>query len=354
VASADIHPPLEDATLTATSVAELGVAVRPFRRLRVRVELPAEAAPVVLRSRQFAGSVEVASDDHEVPSGSSDLQVLTAARAEHLLFTSGRDHEPSPPAAAVVSIDDEGERDHVTGHLLLIGSMKSGTSTLYSHLRQHPAIAANRTAKEPGFFSSDAVYRGHYDYQSQYRFDASRHRWAMDGSTHYTKHPTFPGVPERIADLAAETRFLYVMRDPIERIESHVAHNIAKGRWTADDLDHPFERGLEVSRYSHQLDRFAATLEGFRDRLLLIDFADVAEELPATMRRIERFLDLDPHDYRWLNPVNVRRSTHGADRFTLDEEHVRWLWERLDDEPAQLRSRYGFVPRRPWGPASSR
>lgn len=43
-------------------------------------------------------------------------------------------------------------------YLLIIGAMKSGTSTLYNHIAKHPQICPCIDHKEPEFFSS---YQNH-------------------------------------------------------------------------------------------------------------------------------------------------------------------------------------------------
>ena len=46
---------------------------------------------------------------------------------------------------------------------LIIGAMKSGTTSLFHLLAQHPEIAA-ASVKEPNYFSSDDVYSKGWDW----------------------------------------------------------------------------------------------------------------------------------------------------------------------------------------------
>jgi hypothetical protein len=109
--------------------------------------------------------------------------------------------------------------------ILIIGSMKSGTTTLFDLLARHPAIAPARN-KEPGFFAFEEVFAlGFGWYDALFAFDPARHRYGLEGSTDYTKHPFCTGVAERlIASAPRRFRLIYLMRHPLRRIESHARH----------------------------------------------------------------------------------------------------------------------------------
>lgn len=174
-------------------------------------------------------------------------------------------------------------------YLMLIGAMKAGTSTLYEHLIEHPAICPCAT-KEPGWFTPR--FRGPADaerYEDLWNFDPSVHRYALDGSTSYTKYPSQQGTPEAVADYGIEPRLLYIVRDPIERIVSHVNFMADKGASvTRFDADHM----VNTSRYHQQLERWLAVFP--RERLLLLDFDDLKRDPAAMLARIYGWLELDP------------------------------------------------------------
>ena len=47
-----------------------------------------------------------------------------------------------------------------------------------------------------------------------------------EASTSYTKRPLVPGVVERIAAFNPDARFIYLLRDPVERAVSHYWHMV--------------------------------------------------------------------------------------------------------------------------------
>ncbi len=130
----------------------------------------------------------------------------------------------SAPIAAAVCQDMSRKPN-----LFIIGAQKCGTTSLHHYLAAHPEIFLSEP-KEPGYFVPEIDYypRDREWYLGLFE-GASGHRYVGESSTHYTKLPVYPGVVERIADFVDEApRFIYLMRDPIDRAVSHYWHDIRK------------------------------------------------------------------------------------------------------------------------------
>ena len=109
--------------------------------------------------------------------------------------------------------------------------MKAGTTTLFHLLAQHPAICRTYAEfpgasdwKEINYFQK--LYKKgdtalHYDWR--FPFDAARHEWTLDVSTNYAKLPIGEDVPSRIAAIGGQTKLAYILREPVDRIESNLA-----------------------------------------------------------------------------------------------------------------------------------
>jgi hypothetical protein len=227
---------------------------------------------------------------------------------------------------------------------LIIGAMKAGTSTLYRLLSQHPEICAGET-KEPHYFSYDPPPQGPRDYFRRWDFDPEVHRWALEASTSYAKYPWRTGTAERIAEFPAEFRLIYILRDPVDRIESHIAHNVSKDRLGAlrkGELDigkHP----ILTSSYAMQLDRFRDAMPDVPVLLLEMTDLKTADGMRSMMRRCTEFLEIDTSfDFREIPPRNVRKRGGRADEVVLSETQREEIREALRDDVRRLRSHYGF------------
>ena len=143
---------------------------------------------------------------------------------------------------------------------LIIGAMKSGTTTLHVQLAAQAGIFMS-TPKEPNFFSDDAVYAQGMDWYKGLFQEAPQGALKGEASTHYTKLPTYPDTVQRLAEALASPRFIYVIRNPVERALSQYLHAWSEGEVGRDVLA-SFEQHPEFAAYS----RYPMQLEPYFER----------------------------------------------------------------------------------------
>jgi hypothetical protein len=206
-----------------------------------------------------------------------------------------QDLESVPGRTRVVTRDGPtNERKPRLPNFLIIGAMKSGTSSLYHYLRSHPQVFMPRI-KELNFFQQDSKWRrGVGWYAKQFRNAGPNALAVGEASPGYTRYPHFPGVPERIAAHLPDVRLIYVVRDPIERIRSHYQHSVIGERETNPVsravLENPVY--LDVSRYAYQIEQYLPHVS--RDRLLVITSESLRSDRLATIRQVYDFLEVEP------------------------------------------------------------
>lgn len=229
---------------------------------------------------------------------------------------------------------------------LIIGAMKSGTTSLFHVLSQHPQIAA-ASVKEPKFFSEDDVWnRGWEWYLGLWSWDAARHRIALEASTAYTTFPARPETPSRIASIKdASFRFVYIMRHPARQIESNIRHTLYVG-WgqSLDDGIPPWM--IDTVRYAMQLDRYVAKFP--RESLLLLTLEQFQQEPQVVLQQVCRFLGVsDTFEFRRAderyNAGEAYEIPGWLARILRDGSLSRWLVART---PRSLRYRIrALLPR---------
>lgn len=177
-------------------------------------------------------------------------------------------------------------------YVIVIGAMKSGTSTFFSHLTSHPEVAASRV-KEPEYFSEFQGHGADVDrYEELWEFDPKLHRYCAEASTGYTKYPDEPHVPDRMRDAAINPKFIYLVRDPIARMESQFNHGfLRRTPWAYDDFFDPAL--LDLSRYHMQLQQFLLRLPD-RSRYQILDFDELVADPQRVMEHVFEWLDLEP------------------------------------------------------------
>jgi len=178
----------------------------------------------------------------------------------------------------------------------LIGAQKSGTTTLAALLGQHPDLDVC-VPEEPQYFSVN-FDRGVAWYRSLFARDDVE-LW-LDGSTSYATLPArldatwHVDTVLRVHDYAPEARFIYVLRDPVERAYSAYWHERREQR-ESRDLEHAIRERRSYVGAGLYSERLALWLERFPlERFQLVDFKDLVEQPLQVGGRCLEFLGLDP------------------------------------------------------------
>ena len=201
------------------------------------------------------------------------------------------------------------DRDKRMPDFIILGAMKCATTTLYDQLSHQPGIFMP-DLKEPNFFSDDVQYRQGLSWYQALFSAAKIDDIIGEASTHYSKLPNYPATVERIKKNLPNVRFIYVMRDPIDRLVSQYIHEWSCGNITAsldDALDlHP--ELTDYSRYSFQLQPY---IENFgKDRVLPVFFERMKVQPQTELERIAKFIGFHQPVF-WqedLAPKNVSRE----------------------------------------------
>jgi hypothetical protein len=195
---------------------------------------------------------------------------------------------------------------------MIIGAMKSGTSSLHHYLTQHPQVIAP-LRKEVHYFDLN-FGRG----ESWYRANFGRAGQAgvnLDSSPYYLFHPQ---VPQRAHALVPDARLIVLLRDPVRRAYSHYWHERDKGRESLSFEDaiaaepdrigsdherlvrgeierseaHQYFSYVARGRYAEQLERWLLAYP--RERLMVLRFENFVRDPQSGLGEALRFLGLPP------------------------------------------------------------
>ncbi len=169
-----------------------------------------------------------------------------------------------------------------------VGVQKAGTTWWHSLLARHPEVY-----EHPGFHKErhffDRFWAGGFEESDV----AEYHRWfpRPPGKKVGEWTPDYlhqDWTAPLLARAVPQARVLVLLRDPVERYRSGLAHHRARGeRVTPAVAADAFARGL----YALQLERLEANVD--RGRVLALQY-EACKEAPAkALGRTLRFLDLD-------------------------------------------------------------
>ena len=197
-------------------------------------------------------------------------------------------------------------------NFFILGAGKSGTTSMYYYLNQHPEIFFP-TVKEPAYFAFSNFAGNHYhsedqswvnqcvtdpvEYQALFK-NVANEQIIGDATPIYLYHPN---SAEAIYRACPNAKLLVILRDPYDRAYSdylmHVRDNNEK-RTFLDALkqDHGKYRFyvgsyLEKSLYGEQLQRYYNYFD--REQLMIIPFADLSKNSEKTVKSVIEFLEID-------------------------------------------------------------
>jgi hypothetical protein len=181
-------------------------------------------------------------------------------------------------------------------NFLIIGAAKAGTTSLYHYVRSHPqAFMPER--KELSFFCEEFNWKRGVDWYERHFEGAGPAVGVGEASPRYTVYPVYRGVPARIAGLLPDVRLVYLVREPIKRMQSHYLDRVIHGLESQ-----PIEQALLGNTFYLSSSSYALQLEQYlgyfpRDRILVILSEDLQRNRQEALSRVFRFLGIDP-DWR--------------------------------------------------------
>lgn len=178
-------------------------------------------------------------------------------------------------------------------NFIIIGAMKSGTTTLHHKLDMHPNIGMSR-AKEPNFFNQ-YYSRGEEWYKGLF---TGNFQLYGEASPNYTKAQTFPDTAGNMHATVPDAKLIYIVRDPIERIYSHLHHNLYRDRLQPHEIDHVVLNNpeyIKTSSYYYQASQYLPYYS--LDKMLFLSFEELKKDSNATMKRICEFLGVSAIDF---------------------------------------------------------
>ena len=172
---------------------------------------------------------------------------------------------------------------------VIIGAMKSATSSLYKQLVEQPGIFMC-TPKEPNFFSDAEQFSKGMKWYAELFANAPEDNLLGEASTHYTKLPTLPNTVERLKKHLPEARLVYVMRHPVDRLVSHYLHELSTGVYRCGILEaiNRYPELIAYGRYAMQLEAYFEAFD--KDAVLPVFFDRLLQEPQTEFERICKFI----------------------------------------------------------------
>ncbi|WP_136799947.1 sulfotransferase family protein [Desulfosediminicola ganghwensis] len=192
-------------------------------------------------------------------------------------------------------------------YVIILGAMKCGTTSLYTYLEQHPEICPSMN-KEPFYFPNYFAPKSNIkEYHKLWKFDSKRHKYALEASTCYTAYPSVKNVPESMYNYGIRPKFIYIVRDPFERILSHFNHiKTDPSLMFQEEHQQPIHTCMYWTQINSYFDYF------HQDSFLFVDFDDLKFKPALVMTKVYEHLEISKDHYpkRYMIKNAAKNGSH--------------------------------------------
>ncbi|GAA5026474.1 sulfotransferase [Marivirga lumbricoides] len=175
---------------------------------------------------------------------------------------------------------------------IIIGAMKCGTTSIFKNLAQHSQIYGH-PAKEINFFS-EKYHLGMEWYSAKFKEGFVN----GESSPNYTKRDEYVDTAKLIHECNPKMKLIYVVRDPIKRMISHLHHDLYRDRLKISQISSALEEDnkyVNTSKYAYQIEPY---LKYFSlENILFLQFEDYLENPQLVMNKICSFLSISAYDF---------------------------------------------------------
>jgi hypothetical protein len=217
----------------------------------------------------------------------------------------------------------------------IIGAPKSGTTSLYHYLDEHPQVEMS-TQKEPDYFSDVAIQKQGLYYGNN-RIDTVEKYYSLfnvegmnvifgEASVSYL---FYKNVASDIKKYNVNAKIIIMLRNPIDRAFSHYLMDYRLGlvsdsfeeiiyKTSVNKKAHLYyQQYIQISEYAKQIARYHKEFDA--DKIMLIDYEDFKKDVGKIVKSVYNFLGIN-EEYR--SETNKKHNT-----FTMPKNRlIRFIY----------------------------
>ncbi len=213
-------------------------------------------------------------------------------------------------------------------NLFIVGFPKSGTSSLYFWLKQHPNVFMSNK-KEPSFFSKDFELVGQIKNRNEYNnlfLKAYKEKIIGEASTSYSFSKE---APIKIKKYNPEAKIIFIIRDFSDMLESLYIHRVHR---TGDPIRNDFRKWFET-RFIKKDGRIGKNFYPFwnllnpyktislyiklfgKNNVFLLDFRKLSKNPEGAFVKTCNFLNIDYVNVK----LNIQNKTFGSKSIFIEK-----------------------------------
>lgn len=201
-------------------------------------------------------------------------------------------------------------------NLLLLGAQKSGTTSLYNYLNQHPDICFS-DLKEITYFVDDIHYEKGIKYYHSFFKEYDSQKIVASSYVHMLSSEY---APKRVFEYNKNMKFIIILREPVARAFS--AFNYARQNgWEDNKTDFLSSLDMELDRMKQKKIDLLYFYNGLyakhinswvnffpEKNFMIISSTDFQNNINNVMKKITFFLEISNHKFATENNFNVTKK----------------------------------------------
>ena len=229
-------------------------------------------------------------------------------------------------------------------NLFLGGVQKSGTTSLHYFLAKHPDIFIPEEPEELHFFDVDENYSQGIDWYLSHFASYKGEKIIAQTSPLYIYDKE---VPQRIKEFNPDAKFIFILRNPVDRAYSHYWNSVRFGYENLsfkEAIEQEPERinknkdyrrhysYVDRGRYAEQLSRFFELFP--RENILVLLFDDLKKSYADIGNFCGNFLDIDADKFVYSEEKQSVRNKAQVPRFNFLQQWIGKQYERRSKNKA--------------------
>ena len=181
----------------------------------------------------------------------------------------------------------------VKPNLFIVGSMKSGTTSLHNYLDQHDDIFMSKAPlKETQYFVEELNWKRGEDWYASLFRGVRDEKVVGESTTDYTKRPRYEGVADRIKEFNPNAKIIAIMRDPVERTISHYWHDV-RFELESRNMRQAIAEGSHFRDFSHYAMQLQPYFDCFgKENVCTLTLEQLKSDTQGKLREICEWLEL--------------------------------------------------------------
>jgi hypothetical protein len=198
---------------------------------------------------------------------------------------------------------------------IVIGAMKSGTTTIHDILAKDCRIALPLSKEAPFFTNPEKILMGEKRFLSTY-YGATKGKILGKVSPQYMAWPDVART--NMAKISPNTKIIAVIRDPVDRLISHYSMYVGQGEELRDistAIRSCLEAGDSVWAKANFTNTYIAwscygrILNDYFNQfpsanMLVLNFNELATNQPSFMRKVYAHIGIESPDYKNFKNIN--------------------------------------------------